>query len=122
MITENTLLKMENCPLALVTHKDLPWTNCGYLAKNFVRETRVFVCHCHYCEQKAYGTLSSSTFFDTPKEILDFPFVECYRHEVNTDDLLIINVYIGICERCNRPHWAIEAPPYPRLRHSWTNM
>ncbi len=39
-----------------------------------------------------------------------------YGHKFITDDMILVFVWFGVCERCEAVYWARSGPPFTRIR------
>ena len=108
MLSESAFLHCHNCPEIMRGQFDKPWHYLGDVKPG--QHYLNVICK---CQQK----LPALAFIkETPVEFKPMPMMSLRSFKFVTDDMLIINVFFGVCEECGRVVWAKEGPPFHRAK------
>ena len=89
------------------TYRDKAWQWCG-----FVKSNLPFMGMACQCSNRA----TVEEFLETgPPKVSTITSVILRRYNFVESDMLMITVFIGKCDRCDRVYWYQSAPPYSRI-------
>jgi hypothetical protein len=109
MISDANIISAENLPDEIRMLGDRPWFFHGEIKLPEPPAYFDAVCRCQI-QPLLWGPPKVPSFAAKFKTFVlnGWDFI--------TDDMLIVKVYVGQCEECERVYWARSGPPYQRCR------